>query len=104
MKGQRNNGGLRMKKGLILFGLLATIAVIPVFAYPLCHGGNHGCCPPPPHHRMHRPHQYYGGAMFGRRWNMGNRTYFDSNIGYYNGIPWYSNGRGVFNSTVSVRF
>lgn len=93
-----------MKKGLILFGLLAIIAIIPVFAHPFGHSG-HGCYPPPPpHHRMHKPHQYYGGAIFGRRWNMGNRSYFNSNIGYYNGIPWYSGGRGVFNSAVSVKF
>ena len=103
MKGQRNKGGLRMKKGLILFGLLAIIAVIPVFAYPLCHGGNHGCCPPS-HHKMHRPSGYYGGAMFGRRWHMGNRTHFNSNIGYYNGFHRYHSGRSVFNSNVSIEF
>ncbi len=102
MKGQRNKGGLRMKKGLILFGLFTIIAVIPVFAYPLCHGG-HGCYPPP-HHKIHRPHHNYGGIILGRRCNIGNRTNFDSNIGYYNGIPWYSGRRGVFNSAVSIRF
>ncbi len=90
-----------MKKGLILFGLLATIAIIPVLAYPFCNGG-YDCCPPP-HHKMHRPSGYYGEAVFGRRWNRGNHAHFNSNIGYYNRTPRYNSGRG-FNSNVSIEF
>ena len=95
-----------MRKWLVILCLSGLASCGTVFAHPFGYGGHNGFYPPPPpppHHKMHKP-QYYGGAMIGRRWNAGNRCYFNSNVGYYNGIPWYTGGRGVFNSGFTLRF
>ncbi|MBR1776192.1 hypothetical protein IJ750_03875 [bacterium] len=94
-----------MKKCLIFLGLTALISSAPVFAHPCCYGNPHSFHymppPPPPRHHMQSP--YYGGMIVGRRWNQGKHCRFNSNLGYFNGMPYRRNG-GFLNTGFTIRF